>query len=242
MWPEALGMAATFDENLVKRFGQVAALEYRALGITTALSPQIDIGSEPRWNRINGTFGEDPVLSADMARGYIDGFQTSVGAGEITGGWGTNSVNAMVKHWPGGGPEEAGRDGHFAYGKFAVYPGNNFKDHLVPFLQGAFKLRGKTQMASAVMPYYTISYNQDTKYKENVGNSFSRYIINDLLRTKYGYDGVVCTDWSITAQEGKTPNVFAEKSWGMEDKTVAERHYKAIMACLLYTSPSPRDS
>lgn len=230
MWPEALGLAATFDPLLIQRFGSIAGREYRALGITTALSPQIDLGTEPRWNRINGTFGEDPVLSADMARAYIDGFQTSSGSSEIEGGWGYQSVNAMVKHWPGGGPEEGGRDGHFAYGKFAVYPGKNFNTHLIPFLEGAFKLSGKTGSASAVMPYYTISYDQDKKYGENVGNGFSKYIITDLLRKKYSYDGVVCTDWIITGDEGKSPDIFAGKPWGVEAQTVAQRHYTAIMA------------
>jgi beta-glucosidase len=230
MWPEALGLAATFDPDRVQKFGSIAAKEYRALGIATALSPQIDLGTEPRWNRINGTFGEDPILSADMARAYIDGFQTSFGAAEIKDGWGYNSVNAMVKHWPSGGAEEGGRDGHFAYGKFAVYPGNNFETHLIPFLKGAFNLAGPTKKASAVMPYYTISFDQDKTNRENVGNSFSKYIVTDLLRKKYGYDGVVCTDWVITADEGKTPDVFAGKSWGVETLTVAERHYKAIIA------------
>lgn len=230
MWPEALGFAATFDPILVENFGAIAALEYRALGIATALSPQVDLGTEPRWSRINGTFGEDPQLSADMARAYIDGFQTSNGKAEIKNGWGYNSVNAMVKHWPGGGPEEGGRDGHFAYGKFAVYPGNNFQAQLIPFINGAFKLKGKTKMASAVMPYYTISFNQDKKNNENLGNSFSKYIITDLLRKKYSYDGVVCTDWIITADEGKTPDVFAGKSWGVEKLSVAQRHYKVLMA------------
>lgn len=230
MWPEALGMAASFDPELVKKFGTIAAKEYRALGISTALSPQIDLGTEPRWNRINGTFGEDPQLSADMARAYVDGFQTSTGKDEISNGWGYTSVNAMVKHWPSGGPEEGGRDAHFSYGKFAVYPGNNFQEQMVPFINGAFKLSGKTKMASAVMPYYTISYDQDKKNGENVGNAYSKYIITDLLRDKYKYDGVVCTDWLVTADEGKTPDQFVGKSWGMELKSVAERHYKVLMA------------
>lgn len=230
MWPEALGLAATFDPQLVLQFGKIAAREYRALGITTALSPQIDLGTEPRWNRIKGTFGEDPYLSADMGRAYIDGFQTSEGLDELKDGWGFTSVNAMVKHWPSGGPEEGGRDAHFAYGKFAVYPGNNFELQMIPFLQGAFKLSGKTKMASAVMPYYTISFDQDKKYGENVGNGFSKYIITDLLRNKYGYEGVVCTDWLITGDEGKTPDVFAGKSWGVERENIAQRHYKVLMA------------
>jgi beta-glucosidase len=230
MWPEALGLASTFDPAIVESFGSTAAIEYRHLGIATALSPQVDLGTEPRWNRINGTFGEDPKLSADLGRAYIDGFQTSRGAAEIKDGWGHLSVNAMVKHWPSGGPEEGGRDGHFAYGKFAVYPGNNFQTQLEPFINGAFKLSGKTKYASAVMPYYTISYNQDKKYGENVGNSYSKYIITDLLREKYGYDGVVCTDWMVTGNEGKTPDTFMGKPWGLEDKSVAERHYKLLMA------------
>ncbi len=230
MWPEEIGMAATFDPSLVQQFGSIAAQEYRALGISTALSPQIDLSTEPRWIRLVGTFGEDPQLAADMARAYVDGFQTSTGKDEISNGWGYASVNAMVKHWPGGGPEEGGRDGHYAYGKFAVYPGNNFQAHLIPFVDGAFKLSGKTKKASAVMPYYTISFGQDTKYNENVGNGFSKFIITDLLRKKYDYDGVVCTDWRITADEGKTPDIFAGKSWGVEKLSVAVRHYKALMA------------
>jgi beta-glucosidase len=230
MWPEALGLAATFDPMLVEKFGSIAAKEYRALGITTALSPQVDLGTEPRWNRINGTFGEDPYLSADLGRAYIDGFQTSTGKDEIREGWGYASVNAMVKHWPGGGPEEGGRDGHFAYGKFAVYPGKNFKAHLIPFTEGAFKLQGKTSSASAVMPYYTVSFGLDTFNTENVGNGFSKYLINDLLRVQHNYDGVVCTDWGITRDEGKYPDEFRGKPWGVEKLTEAERHYKVIMA------------
>jgi beta-glucosidase len=230
MWPEQLGLAATFNPDITEQFGHIAAREYRALGITTALSPQIDLGTEPRWVRINGTFGEDPKLVEDMARAYVDGFQTSTGAAEIQNGWGYQSVNAMIKHWPGGGPEEGGRDAHFAYGKFAVYPGNNLDEQLLPFVGGALNLSGKTKTAAAVMPYYTISYNQDQQNLENVGNGYSRYLISDLLRGKYHYDGVVCTDWLVTADEGKTPDIFAGKSWGMETKTVAERHYKVLMA------------
>ena len=230
MWPESIGLSATFDPAVVLQFGHIASQEYRALGIATALSPQVDLATEPRWSRFNGTFGENPMLAADMARAYIDGFQTSEGASEIKDGWGYHSVNAMVKHWPGGGPEEGGRDAHFAYGKFAVYPGNNFQTQLTPFVDGAFKLNGKTKRAAAVMPYYTISFNQDTKNHENVGNSYSKYIITDLLRNKYHYDGVVCTDWMITADEGKTPDVFLGKSWGVEKLSIAERHYKILMA------------
>jgi beta-glucosidase len=222
MWPNSLGMAATFNPDLVQQFGKVAATEYRALGITTALSPQVDIATEPRWARFNGTFGESPWLSAAMGQAYCDGFQSNV--------WGSKSVNAMIKHWPGGGSGEGGRDAHYGCGKFAVYPGNNFDAHLIPFTEGAFKLKGKTAIASAVMPYYTISWNQDSKNNENVGNSYNKYLITDLLRAKYKYDGVVCTDWGITGEHKLLDSFLDGRSWGTENLTEVERHYKILMA------------
>ncbi|TWE09143.1 beta-glucosidase [Neobacillus bataviensis] len=231
MWPEPLGLAATFSPEIAEKFGEIASKEYRALGITTALSPQIDIATDPRWFRFNGTFGEDSQLSADMARAYVVGFQDSSGDKEIAEGWGYDSVNAMVKHWPGGGSGESGRDAHYGYGKYAVYPGGNFAEHLIPFTEGAFNLPGKTKMASAVMPYYTISVDQDPVNGENIGNSYNSYLINKLLRNRYGYDGVVCTDWIITADEPENIDTFVGgKPWGVEELSVSERHYKLIMA------------
>ena len=224
-WPTPLGLAATFDPALVEQFGRTASAEYRALGIATALSPQIDLATEPRWSRFNGTFGEDPELDIAMARAYVDGFQTTDGA---AGGWGTQSVNAMIKHWPSGGPEEGGRDAHFNYGKYAVYPGGNFETHMRPFTEGAFRLNGGTQRASAVMPYYTISYGVDPSGK-NVGNSYNHYIISDLLRGKHGFDGVVCTDWNITYDNAAIES-FDGKCWGVEELSVAQRHYEVIKA------------
>ena len=230
MWPGQLGMAATFDPDIAYHFGRIASMEYRALGIATCLSPQVDPATEPRWSRVNGTFGEDPYLSADMARAYIDGFQTSEGDKEISGGWGYESVNAMAKHWPGGGTGEGGRDAHYGFGKYAVYPGNNFDQLMIPFTEGAFKLNGKTSTVAAIMPYYTISYNQDVKNHENVGNNYSSYIIGDLLRDKYHFNGVVCTDWNVTHDEAGIDQFRGGKCWGVENLSVAERHYKVLMA------------
>lgn len=226
MWPGQLGLAATFSPKVVREFGNIASHEYRALGIATALSPQIDIASEPRWSRVNGTFGESPDLATDMAQAYCDGFQSSE---DNNGGWGMYSVNAMVKHWPGGGPEEGGRDGHFDYGKYAVYPGNNFQTMLRPFIDGAFKLKGGTGMAASVMPYYTISYNQNGGNGSNRGNSYNRYLITDLLREKYGFDGVVCTDWMITPDVSGVSK-FEGKCWGVENLSIEQRHYEILKA------------
>ena len=206
-WPSSLGLAATFDPAITKEFGKIASLEYRAMGIATALSPQIDIATDPRWGRFNGTFGEDPLLASDMARAYVDGFQTTYDEDDNSTGWGMGSVNAMIKHWPGGGAGEGGRDAHYNYGKYAVYPGGNWKAHLIPFVDGSLSLKDGTGMASAVMPYYTISYMQvpgsepnsadDAGAELNMANAYSDYMINGVLREAYEYEGVVCTDWNV---------------------------------------------
>lgn len=224
-WPEGVGFAACFDPEVVRQFAQDASREYRALGICTALGPQIDLCTEPRWMRFIDTLGMDTQASKQMVKAYCDGMQTT----PATGGWGRESVNTMVKHWPGGGTGEGGRDAHYAFGQFAVYPGNNAAEHLKPFTEAAFQLEGGTEAAAAVMPYYTVSWNYDTKYGENVGNSYSRYIIKDLLREKYDYRGVVCTDWGITADPDPTIEGFGSRCYQMEDRTEAERHLIAIM-------------
>ena len=225
LWPTTLGLAATFSPQLVRRFGEIASEEYRALGIATALSPQVDIATEPRWFRFNGTFGEDPQLSTDMARAYCDGFQTT----PETKGWGTKSVNAMVKHWYGYGAQEGGRDSHFASGKYATYPGKNREMHKRSFTEGAFRLEGGTGMASAVMPIYSILWNQDPS-GENVGGSYSRWMIEQQLRGEAKFEGVVCTDWGITKDMKVLDSPRGGKPWGVEHLSEAERHYKILQA------------
>ena len=224
-WPTSLGLAATFDPQLVYRFGEIASEEYRALGIATALSPQVDIATDPRWTRFSGTFGEDPLLATEMARAYCDAFQTT----PDTRGWGMRSVNAMVKHWYGYGAQEGGRDSHFASGKYAVYPGNNLAEHKLSFIDGAFKLEGGTEMASAVMPIYSILWNQDPS-GENVGGSYSQWLIQKQLREEAKFEGVVCTDWGITKDMKVLDSPMGGKPWGVESLTEAERHYKILQA------------
>lgn len=213
-WPEPVGLAATFDSSLVAEFGRIANQEYRAVGIRTALHPMADLATEPRWARVNGTFGEDAHLAAKLTAAYIYGFQ-----GEK---FGAESVACMTKHWPGGGPQKDGEDAHFGYGADQAYPGNNFDYHLIPFEAA---LKAGTAM---IMPYYGVPTGQTN---EDVGMSFNREIISGLLREEYGFDGIVCTDWSII--EGFKIFGFElveAKSWGVEDLTIKKRIKKAIDA------------
>ena len=104
-WPSSLGLAATRDTALVKEFAEIARQEYSAVGIRLALHPMADLATEPRWGRINGTFGEDAHLAAQMTKAYVIGFQ-----GDSLN---SKSVACMTKHFSGGGPQKDGEDAHF---------------------------------------------------------------------------------------------------------------------------------
>ncbi len=102
MWPEPLGFAALNDTQLTRRFGDVVRQEYEAVAIRESLAPQADLATEPRWARINGTFGEDAEIAKRMVEAYVAGLQN--GANGLNPG----SVIAVVKHWAGYG---AAKDG-----------------------------------------------------------------------------------------------------------------------------------
>ena len=213
-WPSTLGLAATRDSNLVRAFGDIARQEYKALGFRLTLSPMADLATEPRWGRINGTFGEDAELSATMTKAYILGFQ-----GDSIN---ENTVECMVKHFSGGGPQEDGRDAHFPPGHQA-YKGGNFNYHLIPFLKGAFAAG-----AAQVMPYYGIPMGQTS---ENVGFSYNKDIITGLLRNTYKFEGIVCTDWGLVTDAkvfGYTLKPAA--AHGVENLTAKQRIEKIINA------------
>ena len=162
-WPEAIGFGAIGDAALVEQFGDIARQEYVAVGIRAALHPMADLATEPRWARINGTFGEDAELAARLVGAYIRGFQ-----GEQLG---PHSVACMTKHFPGGGPQKDGEDPHFAIGKEQVYPGDNFDYHLIPF-EAAFAA-GTAQ----IMPYYGMPVGTGL---EEVGFGFNNQVITRL--------------------------------------------------------------
>lgn len=223
-WPNNLGLAATFDPEIVRKFGKIQAKEYRLMGIGTGLSPQMDLATDPRWTRNYGTFGEDPALSRDMAQANVDGGQSTYENGEDIG-WGSLSLNQMMKHFPGDCVGEGGREAHSKYGKYAVYLGDGLSTQLIPFVDGAMNLPGKTKSASAAMMSYSAAWSDDGRYGDIVGSAYSKYKIG-LLRNKYKFDGVICTDWMVT----KDPGSRLSMAWGVEDNTEAGRHYLALMA------------
>ena len=215
LWPEPLGMAATRDPVLLRQFADMARQEYLAVGIRLALHPMADLATEPRWARAAGTFGEDAQLSAQLVYAYVKGFQGD----EL----GPHSVATMVKHFSGGGPQAGGEDAHFAYGKDQAYPGDNFDYHLIPFEQGAFAA-GTAQ----IMPYYGIPVGQTD---EDVGFAFNKTIITGMLREKYGFEGVICSDWGLITDGTILGQTFkAASAWGVEHLSADERMIKLLDA------------
>jgi len=229
-WPELLGFAALRDPARVRRFADIARGEYRAVGIQEALSPQADIATEPRWARMTGTFGANPSLAKVMVEAYIVGFQGGAH------GLAHDGVMAVVKHWVGYGAEPEGWDGHNRYGRIARISDRELRDHIIPF-EGAF-----TANVAGVMPTYVILSDvmAEGRKIEQVGAGFSRYLLTDLLRGRYHYQGVILSDWGITRtcdagcldpHEMQTPSSIA-MPWGVENLTEEDRFVKGVDAGL----------
>jgi len=202
-WPSQLGFASIRDPKIIKEFSEIASKEYLAVGIRTALHPMSDLATDPRWARNFGTFGSNADLSSDLTKAYMEGFQGNVIDNE--------SVLTMVKHFPGGGPQEDGLDPHLYSGRNQVYPGDNFDYHLKPFkaaIDNGLKV---------IMPYYGIPVDQT---RENVAMAYNKDILTNLLRKKMGFEGVICTDWGI----------ISGRHWGVDELSIKERYKKSILA------------
>ncbi len=232
-WPETLGFAAIGDADLVKRFADIARQEYRAVGIHMALSPQADLATEPRWARINGTFGEDADMASRMVAAYVQGFQNS------SSGIGKDGVQTVVKHWVGYGAAKDGFDSHNYYGRFSVVSASSLSYHVKPF-EAAFR-----SGASGVMSTYSVLGNLQVNGQpaEQVGSSYSRGVLTDLLRDRYGFRGLVLSDFRVTADcdriciEGIQPGEprpagGGSTPWGVENLSKAQRFVKGVQAGL----------
>ncbi len=227
-WPEPLGFGALDDPRLVRRFASVVRDEYRAVGIHMALSPQADLATEPRWSRISGTFGEEPTRVEALVTAYVQGMQGSPTHLARDG------VATVVKHWVGYGASVDGFDGHNYYGRYARFPGGDFRAHVTPFL-GAI-----ASGVVGVMPTYVIldDLSIEGKPVEPVGAGFNRQLLTGQLRGRYGFRGMILSDWAITEDcpvECRTgvPRQAPRQigmPWGVESLTKTQRFAKAMNA------------
>ena len=218
IWPDPLGLAATRDLDLIKEFARITRKEWVSSGLRKIYGYTADIATDPLWTRIIGTFGEDPKLVSDINYTLIKGFQ-----GEELG---PESVSITTKHYPGGGARDDGKDPHFEEGSFNIYPteGSLLKYHLPPF-QAAIKA-GTT----SIMPYYAYPSNESAdqglppvgvnQQFEEVGFTFNKPFITDLLRHELGFKGYVNTD----------TGAVLDRAWGVEHLSTEERFAKALEA------------
>lgn len=234
-WPDPPGMAATGDVALVRRYADSIRQEYLAVGIRVALSPMADLTVNPRWHRTNGTFGSDPAQSARFVRAYVEGMQNG------SGGIGRDSVVSVVKHWVGyGATAPDGFDAHNHYGRHLGATSTDIERHIEPFT-GAFAARVGGVMPSYSLPGENLRIAGATGAIERVGIGFNRQMLTEVLRGRFGFDGVVVSDWQITddcttscrdgAPLGQKPGpADIAMPWGVDHLSKAERFAKAVHA------------
>ena len=220
-WPGNLMIGATMDVETAFNWGKQMSKEFRAIGITGSMTPQTDVTSDPRWSRYTGTYGEDPNLSAAIVTAFINGYQGTFDEEGNDLGWGVDSVLTQIKHFPGEGSEEGGRNSHGDNGKYAIYP-NDGLDVLIEPFRRAMTLEGATKQVSGVMPCYSILIDEDGEPLggEAVASAYNVTLLQEILREELGFDGVISTDFGVT---GNT-------SYGVAELSVPERFLKAIMA------------
>jgi beta-glucosidase len=174
MFPQAIGLAGTFDTELMRRVQSVIAREVRARGVPYVLSPVVDIVRDPRWGRIEETFGEDPYLVSEMGVAAVEGLQGPGKFDKLRPG----KVFATLKHMTGHGQPEAGNN---------VAPAPLGERELRQFFFPPFREVVRRTSIGAVMP----SYNE----LDGVPSHANTWLLGDVLRGEWGFDGIIASDY-----------------------------------------------
>ncbi|TNF27280.1 MAG: hypothetical protein EP329_19710 [Deltaproteobacteria bacterium] len=182
-WPYPLGIGAINDPRVTRLFGDTVRQEFREMGFTWQLGPMADLATEPRWARVQNTFGVNAFAVAMHVRNTVAGFQ-AVGDGGLK-----NGIAATMKHFPGAGANEDGMDSHSYPGRYNVYPGGYFEYHQIPF-QAAVDVG-----VAAVMPCYSIFKEQFEFSPDQLAAGFSETLITSYLKEQMGFTGMVTGDW-----------------------------------------------
>jgi len=202
-WPGELGLSAMKDLKLVREFADIARQEWAAVGLRKGYMYMADLSTEPRWQRVEGTFGENSAWVAKMITEIVLGFQGN----KLS----PSSVALTTKHFPGGGATEGGQDPHFNWGRNEIFPGGMFSNNLISF-KAAIKAG-----TSSIMPYYSIP--NDTKY-EKIAYAYNKEVLQGLLRNELGFKGIINSD---TGPIEMMP-------WGAESLSIKERYKKTLEA------------
>ena len=174
MFPQAIALAGTFDTDLMRRAQSVVAREVRARGVPYVLSPVVDIARDPRWGRIEETYGEDPYLCAEMGVAAVEGLQ-GIGKFEQLA---PDKVFATLKHMTGHGQPQGGNN---------IAPAEISQRELRENFFPPFREVVERTSIGAVMP----SYNEI----DGVPSHANRWLLHDVLRGEWGFDGIIASDY-----------------------------------------------
>jgi beta-glucosidase len=187
MFPQAIALAGSFDRDLMMRVQAVIGREVRAHGSHLALSPVVDIARDPRWGRIEETFGEDPYLCGEMGVAAVHGLQ---GDGRTLA---PGKVFATLKHMTGHGQPQAGNN---------IAPAPIAERELREAFFPPFRAVVERTGIGAVMP----SYNEI----DGVPSHANRWLLGDVLRGEWGFDGAIVSDYGAVEELAKIHHVAAD--------------------------------
>src|SRR5687768_6697420 len=170
LFPQEIGMAATWNPELMKRGSEIAAMETRAVGIPWSFSPVLDLGRNPLWPRFWETFGEDPYLAKVLGVAFVRGLEGTDVASE-------DRVASSLKHYMGYSFPLTGRDRTPAW-----IPENYLREYFLPMFDAAVKAGARTIMVNS-------------GEINGVPGHVNRHILTDILRGELGFKGIVVSDW-----------------------------------------------
>ena len=175
IFPIPLGQAASFNPDLIEKGARIAAIEASSVGVRWTFAPMVDISRDPRWGRIAESLGEDTYLTSVLGAAMVKGFQ-----GDSLNN--PTSIAACPKHFVGYGAAEGGRDYNSTH-----IPERLLRNVYLPSFEAAAKAGAAT---------YMTSFNDN----DGIPASGNGYILKDVLRKEWGFDGFVVSDWASVGE------------------------------------------
>ncbi len=196
LFPQPLGMAATWDPDLMKESSQIAAKETRAVGIPWNFSPVLDIGRQPLWPRLYETFGEDPYLASVMGAATIRGYQGDDPAGPT-------AVAATMKHYVGYSFPTSGHDR-----TPALIPERTLREYFLPTFAAGVRAGALSVMVNS-------------SEVNGIPGHVNKHLLTDVLRGELGFDGMVVSDWEDIKKLVTTHHTSATEKDATRDAVLA---------------------
>jgi beta-glucosidase len=194
-FPQAIALASTWNPELVERVFAAVAAEVRSRGAQQVLAPVVDVARDPRWGRIEETYGEDPYLAARLGVAAVRGFQGSARLDGPTPDVPAAHVIATLKHMTGHGQPESGTN---------TGPASIGENTLRNFFFPPFEAGVKEAHVGSLMP----SYNEI----DGVPSHANVWMLRDVLRREWGFDGTIVSDWSAIPELARRHHVAADET------------------------------